>query len=67
MSIPSVRGPILTEQTKQYPAEVFASWNAGRAIQKDGLPEDIAHVAVFLSSNKSDWITGVPLTLMVEF
>lgn len=52
-------GPILTEQTRQYPAEVFASWNAGRAIQKDGLPEDVAQLAVFLSSGKSDWITGV--------
>lgn len=54
-------GPILTEQTKQYPAEVFASWNVGRAIQKDGLPEDIAKVVVFLASDKSDWITGVTL------
>jgi NAD(P)-dependent dehydrogenase (short-subunit alcohol dehydrogenase family) len=56
-------GPILTEQTKQYPAEVFASWNAGRAIQKDGLPEDIAQLAVFLSSVKSDWITGIALDI----
>jgi len=54
-------GPILTEQTKQYPAEVFASWNVGRAILKDGLPEDVADAAVFLSSNKSDWITGISL------
>ena len=54
-------GPILTEQTKQYSAEVFASWNAGRAIQKDGLPQDVADAAVFLSSNKSDWITGATL------
>jgi len=54
-------GPILTEQTKQYSAEVFASWNIGRAIQQDGLPEDIANAAVFLSSNKSDWITGISL------
>jgi len=56
-------GPILTEQTRQYPAEVFASWNAGRAIQKDGLPEDIAQLAVFLSSDKSDWITGIALDI----
>ena len=54
-------GPILTEQTKQYSAEVFASWNVGRAIKKDGLPQDVADAAVFLSSNKSDWITGVTL------
>lgn len=54
-------GPILTEQTKQYPADVFASWNVGRAVKKDGLPQDVADAAVFLSSNKSDWITGVTL------
>jgi 3-oxoacyl-[acyl-carrier protein] reductase len=51
-------GPILTEQTKQYPPEVFASWNAGRTIIKDGLPEDVADLATFLASRRSDWITG---------
>ncbi len=54
-------GPILTEQTKQYSADVFASWNAGRAVKKDGLPQDVADAAVFLSSTKSDWITGATL------
>lgn len=56
-------GPILTEQTKQYPVDVFASWNAGRAVTKDGLPQDVADAVVFLSSNKSDWITGVTLDI----
>ena len=54
-------GPILTEQTKQYSSEVFATWNAGRAVPKDGLPEDIGDVVVFLASNRSDWVTGVSL------
>lgn len=54
-------GPILTEQTKQYPPEVFASWNVGRAILKDGLPEDVADSVVFLASDRSAWITGVTL------
>ena len=56
-------GPILTEQTKQYLPEVFASWNVGRAIIKDGLPEDVADAVVFLASGKAAWITGITLDL----
>jgi NAD(P)-dependent dehydrogenase (short-subunit alcohol dehydrogenase family) len=54
-------GPILTEQTKQYSKEVFASWNAGRAVPKDGLPEDVGDAVVYLSSRRADWVTGVCL------
>lgn len=54
-------GPILTEQTKQYVPEPFATWNVGRAIIKDGLPEDVAGAAVYLASSRSDWVTGVTL------
>lgn len=54
-------GPILTELTKQVPKELFATWNVGRVINKDGLPEDVAHAVLFLSSSMSDWITGVTL------
>jgi 3-oxoacyl-[acyl-carrier protein] reductase len=56
-------GSILTEQTGQYPAEVFAKWVAGRAIPKEGLPEDVGNAVVFLASKRSDWITGVTLDL----
>ncbi len=56
-------GPILTDQTRQYSPEVFATWNVGRAIPKDGLPEDVADGAIFLASGRSDWITGITLDL----
>jgi NAD(P)-dependent dehydrogenase (short-subunit alcohol dehydrogenase family) len=56
-------GPILTEQTRQYPPEVFAKWNAGRAVTKDGLPEDVGDAVIFLGSKRSDWITGVTLDI----
>jgi len=54
-------GPILTQLTRQVPSEVFAKWNVGRAVNKDGLPEDVARAALFLASDQSDWITGVTL------
>jgi len=54
-------GPILTELTKQVPKEVFATWNVGRAVNKDGLPEDVANAAMFLASEMADWITGITL------
>ena len=54
-------GPILTDQTKQYSPEVFATWNAGRAVPKDGLPEDVGDAVIFLASSRSDWVTGVTL------
>ncbi len=56
-------GPILTDLTKQVPPETFAKWNAGRAVTKDGLPEDVADAVIFLASDRSDWITGVTLDI----
>jgi NAD(P)-dependent dehydrogenase (short-subunit alcohol dehydrogenase family) len=54
-------GPILTELTKQVPPEVFEVWNTGRAVTKNGLPEDVANAVLFLASDQSDWITGFAL------
>ena len=56
-------GSILTEQTAQYPREVFETWIAGRAIPKTGMPEDVANVVIFLASNRSDWVTGVTIDI----
>jgi NAD(P)-dependent dehydrogenase (short-subunit alcohol dehydrogenase family) len=56
-------GPILTELTKQVGPEVFATWNVGRVVNKDGLPEDVAQAVLFLASDRSDWITGVTLDI----
>ncbi len=56
-------GPILTELTRQVGPEVFAKWNAGRAVNKDGLPQDVAAAALFLASDQSDWITGATLDI----
>jgi 3-oxoacyl-[acyl-carrier protein] reductase len=56
-------GPVLTELTKQVGPEVFAKWNVGRAVNKDGLPEDVAESVMFLASDQSDWITGVTLDI----
>ena len=56
-------GPIMTELTKQVGPEVFAKWNVGRALNKDGLPEDVADAVVFLASDRSDWITGITLDI----
>jgi NAD(P)-dependent dehydrogenase (short-subunit alcohol dehydrogenase family) len=56
-------GPVLTELTKQVGPEVFKTWNVGRAVNKDGLPEDVAEAVMFLASDQSDWITGVTLDI----
>ncbi len=54
-------GPILTKLTEQVPKELFAKWNVGRVINKDGMPEDVAYAVLFLASEMSDWITGITL------
>jgi 3-oxoacyl-[acyl-carrier protein] reductase len=56
-------GPVLTELTKQVPSEVFATWNVGRAVDKDGEPRDVAEAVLFLASDRSDWITGATLDI----
>jgi 3-oxoacyl-[acyl-carrier protein] reductase len=54
-------GPIMTEMTLNAPPEAFARWRAGRAVDRDGKPEDVAHAAFYLASGLSDWVTGTTL------
>lgn len=54
-------GPVLTGIAIQSPPEVRAVWNAGRVIDRDGLPEDVGDAAIFLASKRSDWVTGITL------
>ncbi|SFN05759.1 3-oxoacyl-[acyl-carrier protein] reductase [Thermodesulforhabdus norvegica] len=56
-------GPIMTELTRQVPPEVFARWNVGRAVNRDGYPEDVAKAVLFLASDGAGWITGVTLDI----
>jgi NAD(P)-dependent dehydrogenase (short-subunit alcohol dehydrogenase family) len=56
-------GPIMTELTKPAGPEVFAKWNVGRAVNRDGLPQDVAEAVLFLASDRSDWITGITLDI----
>ena len=54
-------GPIMTEMTLQAPKAAFEKWRAGRAVDKDGEPRDVADAALFLASHMSDWVTGITL------
>jgi len=54
-------GPVMTGIAIQSPPEVRAVWNAGRVIDRDGLPEDVGDAAIFLASKRSDWVTGITL------
>jgi len=54
-------GPIMTDMNKNYSQEVLDKLKFGKAIGKDGMPEDVASAALFLASSMSDWITGAVL------
>ncbi|RJQ57487.1 MAG: 3-oxoacyl-ACP reductase FabG [Desulfobacteraceae bacterium] len=54
-------GPIMTEMTLKAPQELFAVWRASRAVDRDGIPKDVADAVLFLASDMSDWVTGATL------
>lgn len=51
-------GFIETEMTTKLPPEVRENWLKNIPLRRPGKPEDVAHVAIFLASDLSDFVTG---------
>jgi 3-oxoacyl-[acyl-carrier protein] reductase len=43
------------------PQEIRDRLNFGRAVDRAGMPKDVADAALFLGSSMSDWMNGVVL------
>ena len=51
-------GYIETEMTDQLDEKTVQSWREAIPLKRGGKPDDVAHCAVFLASNQSDYISG---------
>jgi 3-oxoacyl-[acyl-carrier protein] reductase len=51
-------GFIETEMTAKLPQDVREAWIKGIPLRRGGKPEDVAHIALFLASDLSDYVTG---------
>jgi 3-oxoacyl-[acyl-carrier protein] reductase len=51
-------GFIETEMTARLPKEVREAWISEIPLKRGGKPEDVAHIALFLASDMSDYVTG---------
>lgn len=51
-------GFIMTEMTAQLPEEVKEGWYKQIPLRRGGTPEDVAHVALFLASDLSSYVSG---------
>jgi 3-oxoacyl-[acyl-carrier protein] reductase len=51
-------GFIESEMTAQLPAEARENWLMKIPLRRPGTPKDVAHAALFLASDLSDYITG---------
>ena len=51
-------GFILTEMTEKLPPEVKQQWAEQIPLKRNGTPEDVANVALFLASDLSAYVTG---------
>jgi NAD(P)-dependent dehydrogenase (short-subunit alcohol dehydrogenase family) len=58
-------GLVLTAQTKAFieTPEWFGPMRAKIMLDRPGLPEDIAPLAVYLASNESSWVTGADFVI----
>jgi 3-oxoacyl-[acyl-carrier protein] reductase len=53
---------ILTERNQQQiPEEVKEQLRLTHPVQRLGMPDDVAHAALFLASDRSAWVSGVTL------
>jgi 3-oxoacyl-[acyl-carrier protein] reductase len=51
-------GFIETEMTAKLPQDVREAWIKDIPLRRGGKPEDVAHIALFLASDLSDYVTG---------
>ena len=51
-------GFIETEMTNELGKEIIQKWIDGIPLKRSGMPEDVANLCLFLSSDLSTFITG---------
>ncbi len=51
-------GFIATEMTKKLPDEIREKWVQNIPLRREGAPEDVANVALFLASDLSSYLSG---------
>ncbi len=56
-------GFIVTEMTGKLPKEVVEAWYEKIPLKRGGTPEEVANVALFLSSDLSSYVSGQVLTV----
>lgn len=56
-------GPIETDLTQEWPADSRRNTTERIPLGRFGMPEEVAHLALFLASNLSDYITGESVSI----
>ena len=52
------RGFISTEMTEKINESELEEWKKSISLKREGLPEDVANICIFLASDQSSYITG---------